>query len=193
MHGTPNSDLLTRCSKGEQAAWDEMVERFTRLIGAVLRSYRLSAADAEDVRQLTWLKLVQNVDRIRDPERLGHWLATVARREALKVVTRGRRLVVVGDAETLDGYVGHGESPEQLLIAAQQAGEVAGALGCLSGQCQELLKLALADPPASYDEIAAALGMTVGSVGPIRTRCLRRLRRALDAKEAAEAGQEVTV
>jgi RNA polymerase sigma factor (sigma-70 family) len=186
MNSSPNSELLARCAQGEQAAWDTMVERFTRLIGSVLRSYRLSAADTEDIHQLTWLKLVQNVDRIRDPDRLGTWLATVARREAVKVVNRRRQTVVTGDSEFLDSHAGQDDSPEQLLIAAERGRHVQGALGCLSGQCQELLKLAMADPPASYDEIAAVLGISMGSVGPIRTRCLRRLKQALALQETLQ-------
>ncbi|MGW7284295.1 RNA polymerase sigma factor [Streptomyces sp. NPDC054847] len=181
-----NAELLAGCARGEQESWDEIVERYGRLVSSVVRSHRMNDVDAEDVRQLTWFRLVQNVDRIRDPERVGDWLATVARRESLKVVTRGKRLVMVGDSETLDGLSGHGESPEQITLRAQSGEEVLRAIGTLSEQCRGVLLLALDDPPASYEEISAALSMSVGSVGPIRTRCLRRLRRVLAAVEAGE-------
>ncbi|MFJ6480982.1 RNA polymerase sigma factor [Streptomyces sp. NPDC091682] len=181
-----NAELLAGCARGEQACWDEMVERFGRLVWSVVRSHRMNDVDAEDVRQLTWLRLVQNVDRIRDPERIADWLATVARRESLKVLARRKRLVMVGDSETLDGLSGHSESPEQITLRAQRREETLRAIDTLSEQCRGVLMLALADPPASYDEISTALSMSVGSVGPIRTRCLRRLHRVLAAADAGE-------
>ncbi|MFE6285161.1 RNA polymerase sigma factor [Streptomyces sp. NPDC057877] len=182
-----NAELLAGCARGEAEAWDETVDRFGRLVWSVARSHRVSRCDAEDVRQLTWFRLMQNVHRIRDPERLGDWLATVARREAIRAASRDRRLVMVGDSEALESLVGHREdghheSPEQITLRADRRREVARALESLSEQCRGVLLHALQDPPPSYQEIAAALAMPVGSVGPIRTRCLRRLRRALDAQ-----------
>ena len=139
------------------------------------------------------MRLVQNVHRIRDPRRLGDWLATVAAREAVKVASRGHRVVAVGHAGDLDGLdtvagpAGHGLSPEQLVLAAQLAEEVELAVAGLSCQCRDLLRRALADPQPSYEQISAALDLGVGSVGPIRTRCLRRLRTALADRAAVTA------
>lgn len=186
MSRQANSDLLAGCARGEQDAWEEVVDRFGRLVWAVIRSYRVSPADAEDVRQLTWYRLVKNLGSIRDPERLGDWLATVARRESIKAVTRGKRLVMIGDSETLETMSTPGESPEQITLRAYRNEEVLQAIEGMSPQCRELLLLALQDPPASYERISAELSMAIGSVGPIRTRCLRRLRRALAATESEE-------
>ncbi|MGI5453394.1 RNA polymerase sigma factor [Streptomyces sp. CA-249302] len=182
-----NAELLAGCARGEAEAWDETVDRFGRLVWSVARSHRVSRVEAEDVRQLTWFRLMQNADRIRDPERLGDWLATVARREAIKAATRDRRLVMVGDSSSLEHLLDHHESPEQITLRADRGQEVLRALDSLSDQCRELLLRALQDPPASYQEIADALSMPVSSVGPIRTRCLRRLRRALDRDAAPVA------
>lgn len=186
-----NAELLAGCSRGDQDSWDEMVERFGKLVWSVVRSHRMNAVDAEDVRQLTWLRLVQNIDRIRDPDRIGDWLATVARRESLKVLVRGNKIVTVGDSDTLDGLSGRSESPEQIILRAQRREETLRAIGTLSEQCRGVLMLALADPPASYDEISTALSMSVGSVGPIRTRCLRRLHRLLAAEDGERLPQEL--
>jgi RNA polymerase sigma factor (sigma-70 family) len=186
MSRQANADLLAGCARGEQDAWEEILDRFGRLVWAVIRSYRVSAADAEDVRQLTWYRLVKNVGSIRDPERLGDWLATVARRESIKAVTRGKRLVMIGDSETLETISAPGESPEQITLRAHRNEEVLQAIEGMSPQCRELLLLTLQDPPASYERISAELSMPVGSVGPIRTRCLRRLRRALAAFELGD-------
>ncbi|MER6349243.1 RNA polymerase sigma factor [Streptomyces sp. NPDC001595] len=180
----PNAELLAGCARGEAEAWDETVDRFGALVWTVARSHRVSPAEAEDVRQLTWFRLMQNVDRIRDPDRLGDWLATVARREAIKAATRARRLVMVGDSETLEHLVdrraGHHESPEQITLRADHARELRRAIDTLSPQCRDVLRHALQDPPPSYQDLATALSVPVGSIGPIRTRCLRRLRRALE-------------
>jgi RNA polymerase sigma factor (sigma-70 family) len=179
MSTPTNAELLAACQRGEQDAWEQTVNRFSRLIWEVIRGYRLSTADAEDVRQLTWYRLIQNVSRIRDPERLGDWLATVAKREALKSLMRGNRLVLVSDVETLERPSSVSENPELAVIRAERMEDVRAAVATLSPQCQAMLELVLADPPPSYEEIAAAMSMAVGSVGPIRTRCLKRLRRAL--------------
>ena len=181
MPTVTNADLLASCQRGDQDAWEQMINRFTRLVWEVIRGYRLSNADAEDVRQLTWFRLVQNVTRIRDPERLGDWLATVAKREALKSLMRGNRLVLVSDVETLERPAKGTDNPEQAVIRAERLEDIRAALATLSPQCQAMLRLVRADPPPSYEEIGAALAMPVGSVGPIRTRCLKRLRRALQA------------
>src|SRR4051794_25415750 len=77
-------ELVQAAVAGDQAAWNELVERFQGLVWATSRSYRLSRADAADVAQTTWLRLVENLNRIHDPERLGAWLATTARRECLR-------------------------------------------------------------------------------------------------------------
>jgi RNA polymerase sigma factor (sigma-70 family) len=179
MSTPSNAELLSSCQGGNQDAWEQIVSRFSRLIWEVIRGYRLSNADAEDVRQLTWYRLVQNVSRIRDPERLGDWLATVAKREALKSLMRGNRLVLVSDVETLERPTGVGDNPELAVLRAERMDDVRTAVATLSPQCQQMLELVLTDPPPSYEEIAAAMSMAVGSVGPIRTRCLKRLRRAL--------------
>jgi RNA polymerase sigma factor (sigma-70 family) len=179
MSTPTNAALLAACKLGDQDAWEQIVERFGRLIREVVSRYRMSAADAEDVRQLTWFRLVQNVGRIRDPERLGDWLATVAKREALKMLMRGNRLVLVSDLESLEPRSVRADGPEQMVVRAERLANIRAAMDSLSPQCQAMLEFVLADPPPSYEEIAEAMSMTVGSVGPIRTRCLRRLRRVL--------------
>ncbi|CAM5432674.1 hypothetical protein SGLAM104S_08747 [Streptomyces glaucescens] len=122
---------LAGCARGEPEAWDETVDRFGALVWTVARSQRVSRAEAEDVRQLTWFRLMQNAHRIRDPDRLGDWLATVARREAVKADGRARRLVTIGDTETLEYLVdhrGHHESPEQITLRADRDRELLRAI-----------------------------------------------------------------
>src|SRR5436190_23324716 len=84
-------ELIRAAARGDQNAWTELVGRFTSLVWATARAHRLSREDAADVAQTTWLRLVENLDRIREPDRLGAWLATTARRESLRVIRRGAR------------------------------------------------------------------------------------------------------
>jgi RNA polymerase sigma factor (sigma-70 family) len=179
--GPSNADLLAACAEGDQGAWQQVVDRFSGLIWSVAHRHRLSPTECEDVCQATWSKLVQKLDTIRDPERLGDWLATVARNEALKQLNRGSRLVVSDRPELFDRADERATQPEDEVLRAELHARIRQALHCLSPQCQALLELMLADPPASYEEAAERLDLSAGSIGPIRTRCLRRLREALAA------------
>src|SRR6266516_3266327 len=85
------TELLQAAAGGDQDAWGRLVDRYSRLVWAVARGHRLSQADAADVTQATWLRLVEHLDRIKEPERLGAWLATTARHESLRVIRRGGR------------------------------------------------------------------------------------------------------
>jgi RNA polymerase sigma factor (sigma-70 family) len=177
MATSGNADLLARAATGDAGSWDAIVDRYARLVWAVARGFRLGEADAADVAQATWLRLVENLDRIRDPERLGPWLATTARREALAVLRRaGPRAVAVDD---LDTVAAADEPAEQRILRDERDVQLWRAFGSLPGRCQKLLRLLLADPAPSYAEASAALDLPVGSIGPTRARCLDTLRRRL--------------
>ena len=180
MQGDPVADWLEAAARGDARAWDALVGRFANLVWAVARSYRLSAADAADVSQTTWLRLVEHLDRIQQPERLGAWLATTARRESLAAIRRGARHVAVGGAEDLAPATLDEPSPDGPLIQAEEHSALGRAFGRMAERCQRLLRVLMADPPPRYDEVAEALGMPIGSIGPTRTRCLERLQREVE-------------
>ncbi len=167
--------LLETASAGDQQAWDALVERYSSLLWSVARSFRLSAPDAADVAQTTWLRLVEHLDSIADPERLPGWLATTARRECLRLLRRAGREVqsytalvdVPDDAPELDAA----------LLRDERDAALWRALTLLDEFCQQLIRVLMADPPPSYAEAAAILGIPIGSVGPSRGRCLEKLRR----------------
>ena len=174
------TELVRRAQQGEQAAWDALVERYTRLLWSVARAHRLSANDAADVVQMTWLLLVEHLDQIRDPERLPGWLATTARRECLRTLRLSNRErpsapddtdwdIPDEDAEPLDA---------RLLVGERDA-VLWGCFQRLPGRCQGLLRILMATPPPSYADVSAALDLPVGSIGPTRGRCLGRLRELL--------------
>jgi RNA polymerase sigma factor (sigma-70 family) len=176
------AELLGRAAAGDQSAWSRIVDRYARLVWSVARSFRLSAADAADVHQATWLRLVEQLDSIRDPERLGAWLATTARREALALLRRASRDLPTGDMHLLEprrDSSGPDQAPESELLRRERDEDLWKAIGSLPGNCRNLLRLLLIDPPPSYAEVSAALEIPVGSIGPTRARCLEHLRRSV--------------
>jgi len=175
------TDLVRRAAAGEAAAWDALVRRYQGLVWSVARAHGLRGHDAGDVAQATWLRLVEHLDRLRDPARVGSWLATTARRESLGVLRRGGR---EAPAEIHDIDVPPppqtDSAPEQALLDRERDRLLREALAVVSPRCRRLLRVLLADPAPSYAQVGAALEMPVGSIGPTRARCLACIRRRLD-------------
>ena len=176
--------LLARAAQGDQRAWNALVDEHSRLLWSVARSFRLDAADANDVVQTTWLRLLEHLDRIEDPSRLVGWLVTTARREAMRVLRRsGRERPVIEDT-VLDRP---DEAPpvDSALLRDERNGALWEAFARLHEKCRQLLRVAVTHPQA-YDEISEALGMPIGSIGPTRRRCLTQLRALLEGTVLAE-------
>lgn len=170
--------LLAAAAQGDQRAWDAIVDRYGGLVWAVARSHRLDRADAGDVAQTVWLRLVENLGRIRDPDRLAGWLATTARHECLRLLRRSGR-EAPHSSESPDEATPPEDSPEWQVLASERRRVVAAAVAGLTPRCRDLLRILSASPDLSYAEVSAALGMPVGSIGPTRARCLEHLRRRL--------------
>ena len=171
--------LVKAAAHGDPHAWDRLVDRFASTVWAVARSHRLNAADAADVSQTTWMRLVENLDRIEQPERIGAWLVTTARRESLRVICMaGRQVPHGGDFDLLPDPA-PSQSPDDCFVADDRERErrVAALLEQLPTRSQLLLRLLSADSPLSYRDISAALSMPIGSIGPTRARALEQLRR----------------
>ncbi|MBD0293184.1 MAG: sigma-70 family RNA polymerase sigma factor [Jiangellaceae bacterium] len=177
------TDLVRAAAGGDQQAWNELVERYKRLVWAVVRGHRLSPADAADVFQTTWLRLVEHLGRLREPEHLSGWLSATARHESLRVLRLGHR--ERPDENIADDPGAAAPGPESALLDTEERAAVAVAFSRLSERCQALLRLLVADPAPSYSAVGAALGVPVGSIGPTRGRCLRALRRLLDEQTAS--------
>jgi RNA polymerase sigma factor (sigma-70 family) len=177
------AELLDQARDGDQLAWDAIVERFSGLLWATARAHRLSSAQAADVIQNTWLRLVENLDRIQDPERLGAWLATTARRECLRAIRLGARELPTDEEWMWD--VPSDDEIDSGLIARERDTALWRSFRVIGERCQALLRILAAPDPPSYEEIGAALGMPIGAIGPTRARCLDKLRRSL-ALEGAD-------
>ena len=174
------AELVRGARQGDQYAWDRIVTRYSGLLWAVTRAYRLSLSQSEDVMQTCWLRLVEHLDRIRDPNHLGAWLATTARRESVRLLRAAQREVPSYDP-TAGTEMVDAESGEFRAVLSDQSARMWRAFLNLPEQCFRLLRSLLAVPSPSYAEVAAALDMPIGSIGPTRMRCLRQLRRALEA------------
>ena len=171
--------IVSAAAAGDQQSWDLLVARYSGLLWGVTRAHRLGTADAADVVQTTWLRLVEHLPQIRNPEGIGSWLATTARRECLGLLRSGARCQPSEETELLvDAGAEHAELDSALLTAERDA-ELWAAFNRLPTRDQALLRLLAVDSPPSYQEISAALGMPIGSIGPTRARSLERLRREL--------------
>ncbi len=172
------ADLVARARNGDQHAWDALVERYAALIWTICRRHRLADADADDVGQIVWLQLVDHLHGIRDPAALPGWLATVTRRECLRVLSAARGPLAGGygtDVEIIPDVLAG--MAEQELVVAERHAALHEAMRDLPKSGQQLMLLLIEDPPLPYTEISARLGIAVGSIGPTRSRCLNKLRR----------------
>jgi RNA polymerase sigma factor (sigma-70 family) len=176
-------DLIRRCQQGNEGAWQQLLNKYERLVYSIPLGYGLSREEAADIAQNTFTILIESLDTLSEDSRLGAWLATVARRHTWRLLERNRREVA---SEGLDGAdlveravllgksnadsVEHWELTEFLDTGLSQIGE----------PCRRLLLALYFEPePSSYAEVGASLGMPIGSIGPTRARCLKRLRRVL--------------
>jgi RNA polymerase sigma factor (sigma-70 family) len=186
--------LVKAAAQGDEAAWRELVERFSGLVWAVARGFRLNTADASDVYQTVWLRLAEHLGRIQSPDQVGAWLATTARRESIRVVRGRRRTTPIEDSALADLIPADEISPERTVLQAEQARLEADrakhmwrAFRDLPARCQQLLRILMASHRPSYAEAAAALDVPVGSIGPTRARCLRQLRRLMGEVSGSES------
>jgi RNA polymerase sigma factor (sigma-70 family) len=183
--------LVRSAVDGDAAAWKALVEGLSPLVWSVVRSHRLSDADAHEVYQTVWFRFAQHLGRIREPDKAGSWLASTARNESLKVLRSLRRTVPTDDPQLLD-RVSEERTPEQSVLDDEEAAAESERIRWLwqefeelGERCRQLLRVLMASPPPSYQEVSAALGIAVGSIGPLRQRCLRRLKARLDARGAS--------
>jgi RNA polymerase sigma factor (sigma-70 family) len=180
--------LVARCRRGEGAAWEALVHRYQRLVFAIVRRAGLDEHAAADVFQTVFARLVAQLPRIAEPQRLQAWIVTTAKREALLALHRGRRTVSMthaGDAddEATDWDIADDSPlPEEMLAELQQLDELRHALERLEKRCRDLLLILFRDDADKlpYEAVAQRLGMSVGSIGPTRLRCLAKLRQLVE-------------
>jgi RNA polymerase sigma factor (sigma-70 family) len=173
--------LVRLAAKGDKRAWERIVDQYSKLIWSITVEYRLGESDAADVIQTTWLRLLEHIDRIQYPDRVGSWLAATARNECLRSLAARKRVVLGHDTNEIEEAHAPGADVDERLLAAERDQTVREAMSLLPTRWQRLLEMLMADPPVPYTEISDQLGLPVGSIGPTRGRCLARLRVLLQA------------
>ena len=170
-------ELVAAAARGEQTAWTALVQRYLPLVYSIVRRYRLSDKDAEDVSQTVWLRLVEHLDAIREPKALPGWIQTTTRHEVLAVLGAKRRTDPVDPTSNwiLD-LQGNFVDLDDELLRAEAATALRNGLAELEPEQRTLLLLLVKDPPVSYGDISRITGMPVGSIGPTRARCLKKLK-----------------
>lgn len=177
-----NSDeiIWEKILAGDVKAWEEMVRRYQALVYAVATRSGLSLSDAADCFQNTWVTLYTNRRSIENPKKISSWLVTTAKREALRLNRQKSKETDISDA---GDNPDHRPLPDQELIELERQAQLEIALGEIDPRCRGILKEFFFSPESrSYEEIAKSLGISANSLGPIRHRCLRKLRKILEEK-----------
>jgi RNA polymerase sigma factor (sigma-70 family) len=177
-----DADLITGCRQGEEAAWNALVERYERLVYTIPYRYGLTQTEVSDVFQSVWLSLLRSLSSLNRPERIAAWLVTTTRRECWER-RRGKDFKNVITSE-LDSHIlrtrSNEPSPDELVSTYERHDALRAAMDHLDPRCRKMIEMLYFDPDIpSYADISDLLGMPVGSIGPLRARCLRKLRKIL--------------
>jgi RNA polymerase sigma factor (sigma-70 family) len=167
--------VVRRAAAGDQRAWRALVSSFDPLLRRVARSFRLSAADVDDVVQETWVRLFRSLHRLDDPDAVGGWLATTVRRESMRLLQRELR--ELPQADVAPDERGDVVDPLDEVAQAERDRVVRAAVERLGGRQQAVMTALLGERELNYHVVGRRLGMPVGSIGPTRCRAIERLRR----------------
>ncbi|HEX8159316.1 MAG TPA: sigma-70 family RNA polymerase sigma factor [Solirubrobacteraceae bacterium] len=169
------SDLVTAARAGDNAAWARLIDRFDSTLRSIARSYRLQPSDIDEVVQMTWARLYEHIDRLRQPNAIAGWLATTARRHAMAILQIPTREHLTDNPQSDD--LADPEDPQTSLLRAERYAALADAMDALPEHQRRLMVVLLANPMLDYQQISALLHVPIGSIGPTRARSLTRLSR----------------
>lgn len=181
--------LVTGALDKDQDAWRALVDRLKGVAWKVIYGYDMNEHDRKDVFASTFFRLHERLDSIREPQKLPGWIATTARHEVHAAFRKRRRSVPMEELPLQT--IGQANHDEQLLDDELHSA-VRAALSELPPQLQALMRLISAEPPLSYDEISELLGIPRGSIGPMRQRCLERLRNSGPLAPFRNGGKQAT-
>ncbi len=173
-----SAELVGRIRNGDSSAWCELVDHYEPLLRRLARQYRLSGQDVDDAIQLTWLRCLEHIDQITHADRLRGWLATVCRRESLRLATKGRREIALGE-QSVTRLVDDGQEerdPGAEMARRDAHDRLSRAIRALPQKQQLVLTELLKEESRSYLDLSRRLGLPMGSIGPTRQRAIARLR-----------------
>ncbi len=182
MEQLSDEELIFACREGHKTAWEILVKRYERLIYAIPRRAGFDQDVAADIFQQVFLLLVKNIHRIKQPSQIQAWLVTTARRETLQMFRQKKKHGIIispdenPDEDFMQNIADGAMLPDELILKLETQNRVRTALGFLDERCQNLLILLFyQDKPPQYAEIAEKTGISEGSIGPTRARCLQKL------------------
>jgi len=182
-----DKELLISCRRGDESSWQALVDRYQRLIYAIPRRAGLNEDQAAEVFQEVFVTLFEKMNEINEPDRLHAWLVTTARRKTWRLLSKERasQSTKTGDGDAGDealAVIDNAMLPDETLVRLEEQHRIRTALTELDPRCRQLLTMLYYDfEPPPYSDIATALGMPEGSVGPTRARCLKKLLKLLEA------------
>jgi RNA polymerase sigma factor (sigma-70 family) len=177
-----NDKLVRDCIAGKEEAWVALLEKYKNLIFSIPLKHGLSREDAAEIFQAVCAELLCELPKLRDPQALSGWLIKVTSHKCFHAHRQAQRFN--SSEETPDAGTQSEELAESVLIEVEQEQKLREAIGNLSPRCRELVHILFyEDPPRPYKEVAASLGIAVGSIGFIRGRCLEKLRVSLERSE----------
>jgi RNA polymerase sigma factor (sigma-70 family) len=171
--------LVDRIRAGDESAWRELSDQYEPLLRWLARQHGLSAEDAADVIQLTWLRCLEHLDQLAHKDRLASWLATICRRECMRLATNGRREVPLSEPDMAPLMAGQGRQwdPCDEVLRDDERRRLYSAIMALPERQRMVVVEVLTREDRSYLDLSHRLGLPVGSIGPTRQRALTRLRR----------------
>ena len=171
-----DSELVDRSIAGDQRSWRELVDRYKRLVYSIPRRYRLPDDQCDDVFQSVFASLLRHLAKVRDAESLPKWMITTTHRECWRVTRTNKGSRGIGETNLTPTTIDPSAPPDAQAETWERQHLVDQALRQLGGRCEKLLRAIFLDPSKpSYTSISARLGMPLGSIGPVRARCLAKL------------------
>jgi len=182
--GSDDARLVKRCRAGDQAAWDELVDRYQRLIYAIPRRAGLSEEQAADVFQEVFVTLLEKIDAIEQPNRIRSWIVTTAKFKTWGIIRGSKGHYSPETEEEMEAEMAairdQGPLADDMLIELEEQHLIRAALERIEERCRTILSMIyLTDPAASYAEVAIAIGVGETSISPLRSRCLKKLEKEL--------------
>lgn len=179
-----DAELVLACRRGDEAAWNKLVDRYQRLIITIPRRAGLSEEQAADVFQEVFLTLFEKLDEIEQPERIRSWIVTTAKFKTWGVIRSGKGFYTPETEEEMELELARladaAPLADELLIELEQQHQIRTALKEMEERCRKILSMIyLQDSAASYAEVATAIGVGETSISPMRSRCLQKLAKIL--------------
>jgi RNA polymerase sigma factor (sigma-70 family) len=178
----PDRRLVRECLSGNESAWAALIDKYKNLIYSIAIRWGFSQDDATDIFQTVAAQLLSELNRLREPDALAAWLIRVTANQCIQLRKQQSRAAALWQNEpALPAAIQPSETPESLLEMARREQILRQAVLCASPRCRQLIEMLFFETPArSYPDVAASLGIAVGSVGFIRRRCLDQLRVSLE-------------